>query len=154
MRPRAGIWIDHRKAVIVFLTDTGSKLGLVRSNVERQLRPNGGLRAKSSYGPQDAPPDDRRENELTGHLNVYFEKVLARLLDAESVLIFGPGESKNELRKRILRHHEQRDIVGVETVDKMTDRQFVALVRQGYSAPGRQPRLERRGGFHHHDGAS
>jgi len=35
MRTRAGLWIDHRKAIVVAVTDKGEETALVVSKVER-----------------------------------------------------------------------------------------------------------------------
>jgi hypothetical protein len=51
-------------------------------------------------------------------------------LGAESILIFGPGEAKGELKERLERKNLGGSILGIETVDKMTDRQIAAKVRQ------------------------
>jgi len=64
------------------------------SKVERQLRRSGDSPLKGAYEPSQVPADDRRQRALTGHLNVYYEAVIACLRDAESILIFGPGEAK------------------------------------------------------------
>ena len=56
--------------------------------------------------------------------------------DAEAILLFGPGEAKGELKKRIERDKLGGRIVGVETVDKMTDRQIAAKVRQHFLERG------------------
>ena len=45
-------------------------------------------------------------------------------------MIFGPGEAKGELKKRIKKNKLSGRIVGIETVDKMTHRQILARVRQ------------------------
>jgi len=54
------------------------------------------------------------------------------LRDAESILIFGPGEAKGELQRRLKRNNLGGRSVGIETVDKMTDRQIAAKVRQHF----------------------
>ena len=74
--------------------------------------------------------DDSRERKFTGHLNIYYDAVIACIRDAESILIFGPGEAKGELQKRIKKTNLGGRIVGIETVDKMTDRQIESKVRQ------------------------
>jgi hypothetical protein len=38
MRTGVGLWIDHRKAIIVAVTDKGEEIELVISKVEKQLR--------------------------------------------------------------------------------------------------------------------
>jgi hypothetical protein len=42
-----------------------------------------------------------RKSLRAGHLNIYYDAVTACIRDAESILIFGPGEAKGELQKRI-----------------------------------------------------
>ena len=49
------------------------------------------------------PADDSREREYTGHLDNYYDEVISCIRPAEAILIFGPGEAKGELRKRIER---------------------------------------------------
>jgi hypothetical protein len=78
------------------------------------------------------PADDSRQKTFTGHLNIYYDAVIACLRDAEAILIFGPGEAKGELKKRLEGLNLGGRIVGVETVDKMTDRQIAAKVRQRF----------------------
>lgn len=40
----------------------------------------------------------RGKNALKGYLNFYYDEVISFIRDAESVLIFGPGEAKTELK--------------------------------------------------------
>jgi hypothetical protein len=130
MSTKVGLWIDHRKAVIVVVTEKGEETKLVISKVEKQRRRSGDSPLKGSYEAQQVPADDSREARLTGTLNIYYDAVIACVRDAESILIFGPGEAKGELKKRIEKGKLSRRIVGIETVDKMTDRQITAKVRQ------------------------
>jgi len=62
--------------------------------------------------------------------------MIACIRDAEAILLLGPGEAKGELKKRIERDKLGGRIVGVETVDKMTDRQIAAKVRQHFLERG------------------
>jgi len=130
MTKQAGVWIDHRKAVIVILTDEGQKIRLVISRSERQLRRSGDSPLKGSFEPQLVPQDDRRQRSFTGQLNIHYDAVIACIRDAESILIFGPGEAKGELKERLERDNLGGRIASVETADKMTDRQITAKVRQ------------------------
>ncbi len=133
MKTRVGVWIDHRKAAIVAVTDKGEEIGLIISKVEKQLRRSGDSPLKGSYDPLQVPADDSRQRTLTGHLNIYYDAVIASIRDADSILIFGPGEAKDELKARLERSNLGGRIVGIETVDKMTDRQIAAKVRQRFS---------------------
>jgi len=42
------------------------------------------------YETQKAPMSDSHQKELTGHLNIYYDSVIARIRNAESIVIFGP----------------------------------------------------------------
>jgi hypothetical protein len=55
------------------------------------------------------------------------------------MLIFGPGEAKGELKKRLKKANLSGRVVGVETVDKMTDHQIAAKVRQHFQDSGDRP---------------
>ena len=133
MRAKVGLWIDHRKAIVVTVTDKGEEMGLIVSTVQKQLRRSGDSPLKGPYEQQQVPADDRRQRTFTGHLTVYYDAVIACIGDAESILIFGPGEAKGELTKRLKRSDLGGRIAGVETVDKMTDRQIAAKVRRHFA---------------------
>jgi hypothetical protein len=127
---QVGLWIDHRKAIIVAITDQKEELTLVISKAERQLRRTGDRPLEGSYETRRVPSDDRRQRAFTGHLNIYYDAVIACIREADSILIFGPGEAKGELQERLEGKKLGGHIVGMETVDKMTDRQIAAKVRQ------------------------
>jgi hypothetical protein len=132
MGTKVGLWIDHRKAIIVTVTDKGEEIGLIVSKVEKQLRRSGDSPLKGPYEAQQVPADDSRQRAFTGHLNIYYQAIIASLRDAESILIFGPGEAKIELHERLEEGNLGGRIVGVETVDKMTERQIAAKVRRHF----------------------
>jgi len=130
MKTTVGVWIDHRKAVVVAVTDAGEEMGLTISRVEKQLRRSGDSPLKGPYEALQVPADDSREKKLTGQLNIYYDAVIASIRVADSILLFGPGEAKGELQERIEKGRLRGRIVAVETVDKMTDRQIAAKARQ------------------------
>ena len=130
MRLKVGLWIDHRKAIIVAVTDKGEEIKLIISKVEKQPGRSAGIRSTTSYESQQVPADDSRERKLTGHLNIYYDAVVACIRKAESILIFGPGEAKGELKKRLERNKLAGRIVSIETIDKMTDHDIAEKVRK------------------------
>ena len=133
MKTKVGLWIDHRKAIIVAVTDKGEEIRLIISKVERQLRRSGDSPLKGAYDEKQVPASDNRQRTFTAHLNIYYDAVIACIRDAESILIFGPGEAKGELKKQLKKDNISGRIVGVETVDKMTDHQIAAKVRQRFA---------------------
>ena len=126
MKNAAGLWIDHSKAVIVIISDKGEETKQLESGMEKHVRFSGGSRSEQGGG------EDQQDRQFTGHLNTYYDAVIAQLRDSESILLFGPGEAKGELEKRLANKGLGGRIVGIETVDKMTDRQIAAKVRQHF----------------------
>lgn len=131
MTTQAGLWIDHREANLVLLSETGEKTQQIKSNVEKQLRRSGDSQRPSKR--QMAPAADRRERGYMGHLANYYREVLSAIRGADSIFIFGPGEAKGELRKHLLKQHRSERIVGFEAADRMTKRQMSKMVREFYT---------------------
>lgn len=130
MTTNVGLWIDHRKAIVVTVTEGGDETRIVISAAEKQLRRSGDSPLKGRFERQLVVADDSQQRGLTGHLNSYYDAVIAAIGDAESILIFGPGEAKAELKTRLQRKHLGERIAVLETVDKMTDRQIATKVRR------------------------
>jgi len=61
------------------------------------------------------------------------DAVIASIRNAEAILIFGPGEAKGELKERLKENNLGGVVVGIETADKMTDRQIAAKVRKHFA---------------------
>ena len=133
MDTKVGLWIDHREAIIVAVTEKGEEIKDVMSEVEKQLRRSGDSPLQGTYEALQVPADDSRQRAFTGHLNIYYDAVIACIRDAESILIFGPGQAKDELKERLEGTNLGGRVVGIETVDKMTDRQIAAKVRQHFA---------------------
>jgi len=130
MKTIAGLWIDHRKAVIACITAHGEETTELHSNVEKQPGRFDGVRPNTPFEPQLVKADDSHERAFMGHLAVYYDRVVDVIRDADIILIFGPGEAKGELKKRLERAKLGGHIFTMETADKMTDHQVVAKVRE------------------------
>ena len=81
----------------------------------------------SLSGPRQINANPDSQGEFMGHLNQYYSEVIAAIGNAISVLIFGPGEAKMELGRRlwpalaVARIHS-RDTGGLMTGRQITDR--------------------------------
>jgi len=92
--------------------------------MEKHVRFSGGNRS------EEGSADDQRDRQFAAHLNRYYDEVISHIRDAESILLFGPGEAKGELEKRLAAKGPSGRIVATETVDKMTTPQIAAKVRE------------------------
>jgi hypothetical protein len=124
-----GLWIDHKKAVIVIAGKQGEDIQQIESGVGRHVHYRGASHPKSPYSAQYQQGEDQLDNKYAEHLKKFYDQVIACVRDAESVMIFGPGEAKFELHKRLSLMQPHLNIPVVEALDKITDRQFAAKVR-------------------------
>lgn len=131
-RNYAGLWLDHRQAVIVSITDEGENIKRIDSGIERKVRLSGGSRtAKTPYGPQQVSVDGKQQERINRQLHQYYQQIIRRIRDAAKILILGPGEAKTELKKEMEKSRElAAKKITVETADKMTERQIAGKVRQ------------------------
>lgn len=125
MKQKAGLWIDHRKAVIVSIKGDLEDIKSITSGMEKHVRFSGGAQKDSE--------EDQRDRKFIIHLNRYYDKVISLVKDAESILIVGPGEAKGELKKRFESGTQIGRVVSLEAADKMTDPQIAAKVREHFS---------------------
>jgi hypothetical protein len=121
MKTEAGLWIDHKSAFIVILNEDGEEIKQINSGMEKHVRFSGEAQAESE--------EDIRDRRFTNHLNKYYDEVITCLGNASSILVFGPGEAKVELKKRIDGDKIKNCSVDIETADKMTDNQIKSKIR-------------------------
>jgi stalled ribosome rescue protein Dom34 len=124
MKKEVGLWIDHTKAVIFSLSNEGAEVKRISSDLKKDVPFPGDVQKESA--------EVLGDKRLSDHLNNYYDEVVNYICDAESILIFGPGEAKNVLKKRLESRKLHQRVVGFETADKMTDNQIVVKVRQRF----------------------
>jgi len=125
MNKEVGLWIDHRKTVLVTLIDETVEITQLSSDMEKRVRYSGEA--------EDDSGEDHRDKRYMDHLSKYYKEVISRIRNAQSILVMGPGEAKGEFVKQLQDEGYNGSIVGIETADKMTDRQIAARVKQHFS---------------------
>jgi hypothetical protein len=123
LKTQAGLWIDHRKAVIVMVSESGEEVKEISSNIPKHVR----FTSRKRY--EEGSSEDVRERQFENRLNSYYDSVIALLRDADTLQIYGPGEAKVELEKRIQHAGLKAQLLAVESTDKLTVRQVAAKVR-------------------------
>ena len=124
MNHKVGIWIDHKRAVIVSVSAGGVTTKTLESEVEAHPRYS---------GQQDGGGEKKYEERHRQDLDRYYDDVISELGQPEALLIFGPGEAKLELKERLSRSKAPSECtVDIKTTDKLTDPQIVAKVREHF----------------------
>ena len=129
MATKAGVWIDHKQAIVVLVRDAEDEIKKIKSGVQKPGRSADGSMTKNWYTPNDFVAEDRLGRRIGNELNKFFDEVIASILGSKALLILGPGEAKGEFLKRLKSKKLGGISVDVETADKMTDGQIAAKVR-------------------------
>jgi hypothetical protein len=132
MKKEVGLWIDHRKTVIVAIENDVEVIRNIKSNMEKHVRFSSGTHSKAHNNTQGSTAEDVRDRQFDNSLDNYYKGIISLIRDADSIWIFGPGEAKVELESLLKHENLGEHIVGVETVDKMTDNQIAAKVRDRF----------------------
>ena len=82
MKKQIGLWIDHRKAILVIITEDGEEIKKIASNMEKHIRFTNG------NGSEQGSSEDVRDRQFGNHLNAYYDQVIAEIRGAESIQIF------------------------------------------------------------------
>lgn len=119
MKKNVGLWIDHASALIVTVPgEKGDDFEIMKIVSDTENHPHSKVVA-----------DDTRQSIETEYLNRFYDEVIATTKGADTVLIFGPGEAKNEFKKRLENDKFSANNILIESADKMTEPQVVARVR-------------------------
>ena len=134
MKTEVGLWIDHREAIIVVLTGDAEETKHIRSGSGKHLRYSGSSHSTTPKGMKEVTSENQRDQRFQNVLNEFYDEVVAAVHDAETIQVFGPGEAKGELVKRLERAGLHGHVLVAEAADKMTDRQISAKVRERFKA--------------------
>ena len=127
MSHEMGIWIDHKKAVVVTISAGHVSTKTLMSDVGPHTRYSGS---------QEGGGEKKYEERHSQDLDRYYDDVISQLGEPDALLLFGPGEAKLQLKDRLGRSKVLPErIVVVESADKLTDPQIVAKVKDHYGIP-------------------
>lgn len=119
-----GIWIDHKKAVVVNISAGHVSTKTLVSEIGAHPR---------YAGSQEGGGEKKYEERHNHALDRFYDDVISELGEPDALLLFGPGEAKLQLKDRLGRSNAlPESIVALESTDKLTDPQIVAKVKEHY----------------------
>lgn len=138
MQKSTGIWVDHRKAVIVSLMGEHQSIETVESDVQTQPAKEsggkgaGGQNSKGAGNPTRIPEGQEGRN-FEQHIKKFYREVESNLDGAVSILIFGPGQAPKELKKHLESNKRFSDIdIETEAADRMSTEEVVRKTREHF----------------------
>ncbi|MDF1577453.1 MAG: hypothetical protein P1P81_03305 [Desulfobulbales bacterium] len=140
MTQRVGIWVDHKEAILVSVTDTETTLQRIESHAESNFRPSGGWKASGTNVAQAVSKEQKAEERRRHLFHSFYHGVIEKIGKADFIYLSGPGEAKLELAKEVEKIKGPRGrIAAVEPSDRLTENQIVAKVKSFFAASEYRP---------------
>ena len=79
MATKAGVWIDHKQAIVVLVTDAGKEIKKIAFDIGQPIRAAGGSRSKKPYKPKEFVAEDTLERKLENDRKDYYDDVIASI---------------------------------------------------------------------------
>lgn len=129
-----GIWIDHKEAIFVSVENDQTPIERIESNLESNYRSSGGWKSSGTNVAQSLSTEQKTNERHEHQLDNFYQEVIEKAGKADKIYIFGPGQAKRELVKKIEKIKGQHmKIAAVETSDSLTENQMVAQVKSFFS---------------------
>ena len=130
---QTGIWLDWNDAYIFHLNDGLISKKRIKSNIEH-YNVKGGSRSKTPYGPMQNTSESKALARKKQQSSDYFKRLLMETSKSQELLIMGPAEAKIAFRDyyKII-NGSKAELLGVLTMDSITENQMQAHVRNFYS---------------------
>lgn len=130
MKSITGIWIDGKEARVITVGKGQGELRKIKSNI-RSSKFKGGSRSKTPWGPMLKISESKFEARKKSEFIKYFRKVIDALPNSNFYEIYGPGQVKIKFTQFIeqVRQSMAERIVAIEPLDRITDNQFSAKIK-------------------------
>ena len=136
MKKKTGIWVDHKKAIIVSLNGEKENVIEIESNIENAVyhdkEGNKGTFSGSHHGNSETKFEERKKNQL----NDFLKEVIAKIKETDELYVFGPAETKTKLEQKIYseKSFDISKLKSVATADSnMSVNQIIAMVKKFYN---------------------
>ncbi|MBK7870222.1 MAG: hypothetical protein IPJ74_05795 [Saprospiraceae bacterium] len=138
MKKQTGIWLDSREAFVVQLNKNDAVVLHIESDIEN-FNVVGGCRSKTLWGPQESVSESKYLGRRQHQEKNYFESLMDAVKDADELYVCGPAEAKIGLTKAIEASTTfHPNLLGVETIDSMSQNQIVAHIKAFFNAVGNE----------------
>jgi hypothetical protein len=133
-KKKMGIWIDRRDAFLISIKNDRTTVEHIESNADSHFRPKGGWKASGTAVAQSVTKEKTGDERRKHQLHDFYQALIQKIANIDTLLIFGPGEAKHELTKEIEKIKGPRPrIAAVKAAERLTENQLVAEVKSFFS---------------------
>lgn len=135
MNKQAGIWIDTKQAIIVYLEKDGHRVEKIHSEIENKVRVPGEGKWFSRMEDQFFIFNRKKKAHLLKDSLAFYGDIHQEINGIDELVLFGPSKRKQELEKYLKERGTPESVIkGVKTADSMTNNQVVAWVKKKLNA--------------------
>lgn len=133
MKKQTGIWLDHEKALVVTLVESGYTLKIIESDIITRERVDGETRKYGRFGDQSLNHEKHKERRIEKQVSNFLHHLLREIKEVDELVLFGPANMKKEFEKHILKDPTLASkLKAVVSADSMSNNQMVAWVKNFY----------------------
>lgn len=134
MSNRIGVWLDSKKAVVVRLNESDSKLKLIESGIKGREREPGQGKKFGRFGMHFISFEKSKQRKNAEKEKRFFKSIIDEIKNSQEVVVFGPSETKTKLQKEIIENKSLKlELSGVKDADSMSDNQITAWVKDYFN---------------------
>jgi hypothetical protein len=126
----AGIWIDHKKAVLSIHSNELEKTIALHSGLNRWSKSTGGSRGALPYTYNGGGASGKKDHKRENLLHQYYARILKKLGGIDQIYVMGPGLAKKEMKKVLEASRMGDKVKGIANKDYLTDNQIAAATRR------------------------
>ena len=134
MQDKVGIWVDHKKAVLVHFTASGHEIKQVKFKAGKPLSEGRVASRNKSHGRMDFVAEDRVQNKAEVDRKGYYRDIIAATNGCAELFVFGPAQAKTELKKQLLAKKVPGLVLDVAAAEDMTEAQIAATARAHFAS--------------------
>jgi len=136
LKPYLGVWVDHREVYLIWADEDG-RTELRHADAHYPEKAKKSYQATSGGGAfGGVAPHATLAEKQKREARRFYERVFKAIRNAENVYIFGPGQARKELLRRLQEHKDFNGRVrGVEGAERMSEAQMAARVRRFFGLP-------------------
>jgi hypothetical protein len=134
MKKQTGIWIDGSKAIIVTLSEGDEHIKEIKSDIENRIHHKSEGDKGTFMGNRHINNEKKFDERKKHQIDRFVSDVVDEIKQDDELYVFGPGELKLSLKKRIEKEgHLASRLHPIEPADSMTMNQVVEQVKAFYN---------------------
>lgn len=132
---QTGIWIDGSKAIIISFSEGEKTVTEIEAEIDNpkyhEKEGDKGTFVGTHHVNKEKNFEERRRNQT----EAFLEEVLDSLVNTDEIYIFGPGEIKVQLKKKIINNKNRikGKLMAMDTADYISLNQMVAQTKEFYN---------------------